>query len=286
MRHPNHSYKTGRSPASRVGLQGNIEIAVCPAGTFRDGDSVSVSELSRRMGVRVIRTHNLESDYVLTAIAKSLTGEAGGVGSGANITPTSMAIGNSAAEVTSSMTALASEIIRKPVTLSRAGSKVLCKVTLASGEALGSIGSLALMGADDGSGNVASGSISLSGTPKIGDGLVITLDGKAIPTYWVASTTLSTVVSGLTEWLNSDGDFGALYNCSVAGNTVSLASKGKGTVYNKPLGASSTGVVSVSSTGCSGGTTPGGNLLAAANASFKKERNTQLLIEWTIAVTN
>jgi hypothetical protein len=268
-------------------MRGDIKIAICPAGTFEEGENVSALDLYKREGVQLLCTHNLETDFVLQAITKALSGEAAIPSSGAgSIVPVSMAVGSGMTPVTNSSTALDSELLRKAVTVTRTGNKVTYKITLTSGEALGQIGSLGLFGSDSGSGSLATGSITLGGTAVVGQLIKVTLDGRGIPAYYVGSTTMSAVATGLAAWLNGDGDFGSLYACTAAGSVVSVNSVGKGTVYNANVGVSVTGTITASITGMTGGTTPGGQLLAAANTYFRKERNTQLLIEWTISVSN
>jgi len=268
-------------------MRGDIQIAVLPSGMLRDGDNLSVSEALRLPGVQLIEAHNLETDYVLQAITKALSGEGAIPSSGAgSIAPVSMAVGSGMTPVTNSSTALDSELLRKAVTATRTGNKVTYKITLASGEALGQIGSLGLFGSDTGSGSLATGTLTLGGTTVVGQLIKVTLDGRGIPAYYVGSTNLSTVATSLAAWLNGDGDFGSLYTCSASGSVITVNSVGKGTVYNANVGVSVTGTITASITGMTGGTTPGGQLLAAANTYFRKERNTSLLIEWTISVSN
>lgn len=275
-------------PPSRVGMRGDILIAVVPAGTVStDGPGPLIRDLRTSQIIRLIQTHNLESNYTLEAIAKSLSGEAGKIGdTGVSITPKSMAIGNSVADVSADMTALESEVLRKDVTITRMGTKVLYKVTLNAGEALGNIGSLALFGDDTDTGSQSTGSLEIGGTPAGGDSITVAFNGRAVSPYWVSGTDTGAVAAGLAAWLNADGDFGSLFTAIAAGSTVSIVSGGMGTVYNGTLGASTTGGVTCGAAGATGGATPGGTLLAAANATFRKERNTQLLVEWTISVTN
>lgn len=290
MNYPRFSYSVRRPVAantSRVGLSGSVRIAVCPAGTFEEGQDVSALELAKREGVQLICTHNLETDYVLQAITKALSGESAIPSSGAgSIAPVNMAVGSGMTPITNSSTALESELLRKAVTATRTGNKITYKITLTTGEALGQIGCLGLFGSDTGSGSTATGSITLGGDAAPGQLIKVTLDGRAIPAFCVGSTDTTSVATALAAWLNGDGDFGSLYACTASGAGISVNSRGKGTVYNATVGVSTTGSITATAAGMTGGTTPGGQLLAAANTYFRKERNTQLLIEWTISVSN
>jgi len=281
------SYRNRPATANRVGMRGDIQIAICPAGTFEDGENISVLELHKNRGAQLLCTHNLETDYVLQGIAKALAGESAipltGTGS---ITPLSMAVGSGTSPVTASDTALASELLRKAVTVTRMGSKIVYKITLTTGEALGNVGCLGLFGSDGGAGATATGSITLGGTAASGNLVRLTLDGRGIPPYGVGSTNLTTVAAGLKDWLNADGDFGSLFTCTSSGSVVSISARGKGTVYNSVVGVSTSGTITATAAGVSGGATPGGQLLAAANTFFNKDRNTQLMIEWTVSITN
>lgn len=282
MTYPQSSYRVRPPKADGPRFQGDIEIFAFPAGTLQPGEEATGETLRRRPGVMVTQAHNLETDHVLETVAKLLAGEY----VVPNIDPVTMAVGSGTTRVTSSQTGLDSELLRKPVTVIRTGTKVLFKITLAEGEALGTIGCLGLVGDATGSGAAATGSLTVSGTPAVGDSITVTLGGKGFPTFWVPDADVIVTAAALRDWLNDDGDFSALYTATASGAVVSISSIGAGTVYNGVLGSRVTGAVLCAASGMAGGSTPGGQLLAAANTYFKKERNIQLLIEWTVSVQN
>ncbi len=278
---------TGLSLSS-IRPSGEIRIASFPAGTLTNDDTRSLDTLSWIPGARIVCVKNLETDYVLSGIAKMLTGELPTI----DIRPTSMAVGSGTAPVTTGDTGLSSELIRKPLTgtgatVTRAGSKAIFRITLFEGEVLGQIGCLGLFNGDSGgSGHTAAGSLQIGGTPLNTAVITVSVGGRSVPSYWVTSTNTAQIAAGLAAWLNGDGYFSSLFTCTAAGTTISVASKGSGTAYNQSLVAQVSGGVTCATTNIAGGTTPGGQLLAAANCNFTKEPATQVLIEWSINITN
>ena len=226
--------------------------------------------------------HNLETSTTLTGIAKLLSGEL----STLDICPSHMAIGAGGDIVTPDDTAIGEELMRKAVSITRVSNKTIFSVTLSQAEVLGQIGSLGLFNDDAGSGTDATGSLVIGGSPKSGDSITVSLAGRTIPTYWISGTTTSAVAAGLKAWLSQDDNFNGLFTCGISGSTVTVTSRGKGTAYNKTMVAQVTGDVTCAPSGVSGGTTPGGTLLAAANVSFIKEPAVQILIEWSITISN
>lgn len=226
--------------------------------------------------------HNLETDTVLTGIAKLFSGELTSL----DICPTSMAIGAGGDIVAPDAASIDSELLRKAVTVTRVANKTVFSVTLGQSEALGQIGSLGLLNADSGSGTDATGSLVVGGIPVINDAITVSFGGRTLPTYWVPSTSTAAIAAGLKDHLSKDDNFNGLFTCGISGSTVTVTSRGKGTAYNKTMAAQVTGGVTCAATGVTGGTTPGGTLLAAANVAFVKEPAVQILIEWSITISN
>lgn len=272
------------SPLRSVGL---VRIAICPTGTWGGGPVPSIAELSKLRGVRVLETCNLETDFVLSGIAKLFSGELTTL----DIKPTAMAVGASTNPVQSTDTGLNSELLRKAFTSSgasvvRAGAKTSFRITLHENEGVGQIGCLGLFNSAGAAGSLATGSLVIGGTPAIGNSITLSVGGRALPPYWVSSTSTATIATSLAAWLNGDGTFTSLYTASASGSTVTITSRGYGTAYNQSLVAGVTGTVTCTATSVTGGVTPGGQLLAAANCNFVKEPGSQVLIEWSITITN
>lgn len=238
-------------------------------------------------GQECVEQHNLETDYTLTSVAKLLVGE----------TPTpievvSIAFGSGDTELVSTSTALDSELFRRALTApgsskERIGSKAIFRVTLGSGEVYRKIGCLGLFGPDSGTGSAASGTLTVGGTPATGSSITVKIGTVEIPTFFcTGGATVAETAQSLANWLNGDDTFTSLYNATVSGAVITAASIGKGTTYNRALAAAVTGTVTCSASGVSGGTTPGGQLLAAANVSYTKYAGREVLVEWWINVSN
>lgn len=291
MTRPRFSYSV-RSPLQghRLKSHGDIRIALV-SPQIAISPQTALSDLEGLSGVDIIETTNLETAFVLQAIAKSLTGESGGIGAGVSITPVSMAFGSGVAPVTVTDDSISNELLRKYFatsgTITRAGSRAIFRITLGSGEAFGPVGTLGLFAAETGSGSLATGTITVGGSPSSGNSIVITLGGRTLPPYFVGAGMDSAAVgNALRSWLSSDDSFRALYVAGGSGATITVTSVGKGTVFNQTVTAQVTGGVTVTPTDISGGTTPGGQLLAAANTSFRKTAGQQLIVEWSINISN
>lgn len=233
----------------------------------------------------------MNSDFVLLAFAKSLEGTSGGVGSGGgevSVEPASIAVGNGTTAVTSSDTALDSELFRRAITsVARVSGRVTYSITLASPESVPKIACLGLFGPDGGSGSLATGSLTIGGTPAANSSILLTFAGVALTPYF-CSGAISTGAAAieLKDHLLTDDTFKALYTATVIGSVITVTSLGKGTIYNKTIAAQVGGGITCSASGVSGGATPGGQLLAATNCSRVKTPGRPLLIEWSINVTN
>lgn len=230
----------------------------------------------------------MQTDFVLSGIAKLLSGEI----SSLDIKPTAMAVGSGTGLVASSDTGLSSELIRKPLTapgssITRSGSKSIFRITLYEGEVFGQIGCVGLFNGGTGTGSKATGTITIGGTPGIGNVITISVGGRTLAPYWVASTNTTTVAAGLAAWLSSDGYFSSLFTCVATGSAIAVTAIGYGAGYNQSLVAQVTGgVTCVTTASVSGGTSPDGQLLAVANCNFYKEPGTKLLVEWAVNIKN
>jgi hypothetical protein len=230
----------------------------------------------------VLEFHNLETDYTLRSIAKALAGEEMD-----DILPTSMAFGTGTSTVEPDDNTISEEVVRKPVTVSRVDNTVKYRVTLNAGENLGTLGTIGLFNGETGSSANATGTITVGGTPKQGDTVTVRLDSRALPVFTLdADASTDEAAEALRIFLLSDDTLAALFSITRSGSDLTLTSVGKGTYYNRVLTTSVTGTITATATGAEGGSTPEGNLLAAANINYSKATSRQAIVEWSITVGN
>jgi phage tail sheath gpL-like len=224
--------------------------------------------------------HNLATNFTTQAIAQAYMGE-----SYPDIAVAAMAFGSGDAAVAVEDTALASELMRLSVSKSRVGSRVVFSATLANSAAIGPVRCLGLFGPAGGSGSVAAGSLTIGGTPAGGNSVLVRFDGRAASPYFTqAGQSAAAVAAGLKALLEADDAVAPYYAIALSGSTLNFTARGAGTVYNKSLTAVTVGGVTATAMGITGGATPGGQLLHAANCSFVKRTGRQVTVTWGVEV--